>query len=167
MALYTARILAALSFYPILSGDDFPAHVRVADAIMVAVYMFTAGTSQPKKRGPKPDSRPALTRRQELNRQAQRTHRERKELYVKSLEDEVVRLKNVYGSAAANRSQAAAENKKLRAILAKHGLPRPPVVRPATGQQPPNHALQRSASQADNDHVMGEGKLQKKGADGD
>ncbi|RSM11191.1 hypothetical protein CEP52_003103 [Fusarium oligoseptatum] len=32
----------------------------------------------PKKRGPKPNSKPALTRRQELNRQAQRTHRERK-----------------------------------------------------------------------------------------
>lgn len=31
----------------------------------------TDGT-QPKKRGPKPDSKPALTRRQELNRQAQR-----------------------------------------------------------------------------------------------
>jgi hypothetical protein len=27
---------------------------------------------QPKRRGPKPDSKPALTRRQELNRQAQR-----------------------------------------------------------------------------------------------
>lgn len=26
----------------------------------------------PKRRGPKPDSKPALTRRQELNRQAQR-----------------------------------------------------------------------------------------------
>lgn len=36
----------------------------------------------PKRRGPKPDSKPALTRRQELNRQAQRTHRERKEKYV-------------------------------------------------------------------------------------
>lgn len=27
----------------------------------------------PKRRGPKPDSKPALTRRQELNRQAQRS----------------------------------------------------------------------------------------------
>lgn len=27
---------------------------------------------KPKRRGPKPDSKPALTRRQELNRQAQR-----------------------------------------------------------------------------------------------
>lgn len=32
-----------------------------------------ADGSQPKKRGPKPDSKPALTRRQELNRQAQRS----------------------------------------------------------------------------------------------
>ncbi|PLB38895.1 protein flbB [Aspergillus candidus] len=49
-----------------------------------------------KRRGPKPDSRPALTRRQELNRQAQRTHRERKEQYIRSLETEVSRLREAY-----------------------------------------------------------------------
>jgi hypothetical protein len=32
----------------------------------------TRDGQQPKRRGPKPDSKPALTRRQELNRQAQR-----------------------------------------------------------------------------------------------
>lgn len=37
---------------------------RVTDA--------SADGQQPKRRGPKPDSKPALTRRQELNRQAQR-----------------------------------------------------------------------------------------------
>jgi hypothetical protein len=31
-----------------------------------------ADGNPPKRRGPKPDSKPALTRRQELNRQAQR-----------------------------------------------------------------------------------------------
>ncbi|KAG9915010.1 hypothetical protein KCU98_g23089, partial [Aureobasidium melanogenum] len=53
----------------------------------------TKDGAAPKRRGPKPDSKPALTRRQELNRQAQRTHRERKEMYIKALEHEVLRLK--------------------------------------------------------------------------
>jgi hypothetical protein len=50
-----------------------------------------------KKRGPKPKNEPASTvdrpetllirqRRQQLNRIAQRAHRDRKELYIKSLE---------------------------------------------------------------------------------
>ena len=34
-------------------------------------YLLDGG-QVPKRRGPKPDSKPALTRRQELNRQAQR-----------------------------------------------------------------------------------------------
>jgi hypothetical protein len=33
---------------------------------------FPPDGQAPKRRGPKPDSKPALTRRQELNRQAQR-----------------------------------------------------------------------------------------------
>ncbi|EXJ88517.1 hypothetical protein A1O1_05447 [Capronia coronata CBS 617.96] len=49
-----------------------------------------------KRRGPKPDSKPAQTRRQELNRQAQRTHRERKENYIKALELELARLKETF-----------------------------------------------------------------------
>ncbi|KAJ4525979.1 hypothetical protein ABEF95_016646 [Exophiala dermatitidis] len=49
-----------------------------------------------KRRGPKPDSKPAQTRRQELNRQAQRTHRERKENYIKALELELSRLRETY-----------------------------------------------------------------------
>lgn len=65
-----------------------------------------------------------------------RTHRERKELYVKSLEDEVVRLKDVYGTAVVHREQAVTENKKLRAILAKHGIAGPPAIR-VTPTQPP------------------------------
>lgn len=34
--------------------------------------LYLVDGQPPKKRGPKPDSKPALTRRQELNRQAQR-----------------------------------------------------------------------------------------------
>ncbi|KAL3961663.1 hypothetical protein ACCO45_003186 [Purpureocillium lilacinum] len=79
----------------------------------------------PKRRGPKPDSKPALTRRQELNRQAQRTHRERKELYIKALEDEVLRLKELYSNVSQDKERLAEENRQLRGILAHNGIPFP------------------------------------------
>jgi hypothetical protein len=63
-----------------------------------------------------------LTRRQELNRQAQRTHRERKELYIKALEDEVLRLKEVFSNVSLDRERLADENKRLRDTLAQAGL---------------------------------------------
>ncbi|KAI9838634.1 MAG: hypothetical protein M1819_004948 [Sarea resinae] len=78
-----------------------------------------------KRRGPKPDSKPAATRRQELNRQAQRTHRERKELYIKALEQEVLRLKETFNQTARERDAAIEEARLLKAILAKHGIPFP------------------------------------------
>ncbi|KAI9171954.1 AP-1-like transcription factor 2 [Paramyrothecium foliicola] len=71
----------------------------------------------PKRRGPKPDSKPALTRRQELNRQAQR-----KELYIKALEDEVLRLKEVYSTVSQAQDQLAHENRLLREALKQHGI---------------------------------------------
>ncbi|GAB1311434.1 hypothetical protein MFIFM68171_01644 [Madurella fahalii] len=76
----------------------------------------------PKRRGPKPDSKPALTRRQELNRQAQRTHRERKELYIKALEDEVLRLKEVFSNISQDKERLAEENRQLRTLLNQSGL---------------------------------------------
>ncbi|KAI7773696.1 hypothetical protein LA080_010064 [Diaporthe eres] len=76
-----------------------------------------------KRRGPKPDSKPALTRRQELNRQAQRTHRERKELYIKALEDEVLRLKEVYSNVSQDKDRLAEENRSLKAMMQQNGLP--------------------------------------------
>lgn len=77
----------------------------------------------PKRRGPKPDSKPALTRRQELNRQAQRTHRERKELYIKALEQEVLRLKENFSMVSRDKNTLAEENRQLKALLAQHGIP--------------------------------------------
>ncbi|KAF7541572.1 hypothetical protein G7Z17_g11911 [Cylindrodendrum hubeiense] len=77
----------------------------------------------PKKRGPKPNSKPALTRRQELNRQAQRTHRERKELYIKALEDEVLRLKEIFSNVSLDRERLAEENRHLRDALVDNGIP--------------------------------------------
>ncbi|KAI9874830.1 MAG: hypothetical protein M1830_009235 [Pleopsidium flavum] len=76
----------------------------------------------PKRRGPKPDSKPALTRRQELNRQAQRTHRERKEVYVKALEAEVLRLKETFSNTVRERDVVAEENRKLKELLRMHGI---------------------------------------------
>ncbi|KAI9854185.1 MAG: hypothetical protein M1824_000564 [Vezdaea acicularis] len=77
----------------------------------------------PKRRGPKPDSKPALTRRQELNRQAQRTHRERKELYIKALEQEVRRLKETYMNVTHERDAVREENRRLKELLQQHGIP--------------------------------------------
>ncbi|KAF1986097.1 hypothetical protein K402DRAFT_412819 [Aulographum hederae CBS 113979] len=76
----------------------------------------------PKRRGPKPDAKPALTRRQELNRQAQRTHRERKEMYIKALEQEVLRLKETFATTARERDAIAEENRRLKELLAAHGI---------------------------------------------
>ncbi|KAF2146464.1 uncharacterized protein K452DRAFT_323648 [Aplosporella prunicola CBS 121167] len=76
----------------------------------------------PKRRGPKPDSKPALTRRQELNRQAQRTHRERKEMYIKALEQEVLRLKELYTTSTKERDAIVDENRRLKELLAMHGI---------------------------------------------
>ncbi|EGP91539.1 uncharacterized protein MYCGRDRAFT_66896 [Zymoseptoria tritici IPO323] len=75
-----------------------------------------------KRRGPKPDSKPALTRRQELNRQAQRTHRERKEMYIKALEQEVLRLKETFSQTTRERDTIAEENRRLKELLQQHGI---------------------------------------------
>lgn len=98
----------------------------------------TRDGNPPKKRGPKPNSKPALTRRQELNRQAQRTHRERKELYIKALEDEVLRLKEVFSNVSLDRERLADENKRLRDTLAQAGLQHssPHVAGSATSRGP-------------------------------
>ena len=57
-----------------------------------------------------------------------RTHRERKELYVKALEQEVLRLKDVYKKIMQERDAYAQENRKLRELLASYGIPVPPTI---------------------------------------
>jgi regulator of replication initiation timing len=74
------------------------------------------------RRGPKPDTKPPLTRKQELNRQAQRTHRERKERYVKTLEEEIDRLRNSFTAISKEREQILEENRRLRELLALHNI---------------------------------------------
>ncbi|AEO65485.1 uncharacterized protein THITE_2112534 [Thermothielavioides terrestris NRRL 8126] len=93
------------------------------DILRTLTEKRTTRDGQPqKRRGPKPDSKPALTRRQELNRQAQRTHRERKELYIRALEDEVLRLKEIFSHVSQDKERLAEENRQLKAILAQNGL---------------------------------------------
>ncbi|EXJ78140.1 hypothetical protein A1O3_09301 [Capronia epimyces CBS 606.96] len=86
-----------------------------------------------KRRGPKPDSKPAQTRRQELNRQAQRTHRERKENYIKALELELSRLRETFVHDQNTRHATIQQQKliiddqqreilALREILASRGI---------------------------------------------
>ncbi|KAL6720818.1 hypothetical protein ACLMJK_002743 [Lecanora helva] len=69
----------------------------------------------PKRRGPKPDSKPAQNRRQELNRAAQRTHRERKELYLKDLEMRLNQAQAAMEEITMQKDQAIEENKVLKA----------------------------------------------------
>ncbi|EGS23663.1 uncharacterized protein CTHT_0003600 [Thermochaetoides thermophila DSM 1495] len=82
----------------------------------------TRDGNPPKRRGPKPGSKPALTRRQELNRQAQRTHRERKEAYIKALEDEVLRLREIFSNIAREKERLVEENRRLKTLLAQVGI---------------------------------------------
>ncbi|KAK6342907.1 hypothetical protein TWF718_008288 [Orbilia javanica] len=87
----------------------------------------TTKDGQPaKRRGPKPDSKPAQTRRQELNRQAQRTHRERKEAYLRQLESEITRLREAFSIVTKEKSSLTNENAELKKYLALHGLSWPP-----------------------------------------
>ncbi|KAJ9637601.1 hypothetical protein H2204_004750 [Knufia peltigerae] len=94
---------------------------------------FSLDGQPAKRRGPKPDSKPAQTRRQELNRQAQRTHRERKENYIKALELELARLRETYlaeqnaREATLKQQQLVIENQRnenlaLREILMNRGI---------------------------------------------
>lgn len=51
-----------------------------------------------------------------------RTHRERKEVYVKALEAEVLRLKETYSTTVQERNAVAEENRKLKELLRLHGI---------------------------------------------
>jgi len=51
------------------------------------------------------------------------THRERKELYIKALEEEVLRLKENFSMVSKNKDSLAEENRQLKQLLAQHGIP--------------------------------------------
>lgn len=52
-----------------------------------------------------------------------RTHRERKELYIKALEQEVLRLKENFSTVSQDKESLAEENRQLKRLLAQHGIP--------------------------------------------
>jgi hypothetical protein len=52
-----------------------------------------------------------------------RTHRERKELYIKALEQEVLRLKETFSAVSRDKESLAEENRQLKQLLAQHGIP--------------------------------------------
>jgi len=75
-----------------------------------------------KRRGPKPDSKPAITRRQEMNRVAQRTHRERKENYMHDLEDAFLALRQRQVQLAEENKKLSDQNQYLKQRLAAHNI---------------------------------------------
>ena len=56
-----------------------------------------------------------------------RTHRERKELYIKALEDEVLRLKEIYSNVSQAKERLAEENRQLKSMMAQNGVPLGPL----------------------------------------
>ncbi|KAJ5085183.1 hypothetical protein N7532_009954 [Penicillium argentinense] len=109
----------------------------------------------PKRRGPKPDSKPALTRRQELNRQAQRTHRERKEQYMRALETEVSRLREAFTTTTSESNlqiqqqkemlqSVRTENDILKEILIAHGINYEPELEQRRAERGPTMGYQSS-----------------------
>jgi hypothetical protein len=52
-----------------------------------------------------------------------RTHRERKELYIKALEDEVLRLKEIFSNMSQDKEKLVDENKQLKHALVQNGIP--------------------------------------------
>lgn len=56
-----------------------------------------------------------------------RTHRERKELYITALEQEVLRLKENFSTVARDKEAMAEENRQLKHLLVQHGIPWPGV----------------------------------------
>jgi len=84
---------------------------------------FTKDGQPVKRRGPKPDSKPALTAKQAKNRQAQRTHRQRKENYTAALEQDIDRMRIAFTSAIEDKERIQEENRQMRALLAQPGIP--------------------------------------------
>ncbi|KAL8985773.1 MAG: hypothetical protein Q9177_004344 [Variospora cf. flavescens] len=77
----------------------------------------------PKKRGPKPDTKPAATKRQELNRLAQRTHRQRKDKYAKELEWRVIRARESFYQQIREKEKLKKENEEMAQLLHAAGIP--------------------------------------------
>ncbi|KAI4243761.1 MAG: hypothetical protein LQ352_006975 [Teloschistes flavicans] len=99
-------------------GDDEPEWLRGFEA-----SKKTKDGEPPKRRGPKPDSKPAATKRQEMNRLAQRTHRERKDQYAQELEWRVLRAKDAYVQLVREKEELKHENREMAQLLQANGIP--------------------------------------------
>ncbi|RPA81313.1 hypothetical protein BJ508DRAFT_414764 [Ascobolus immersus RN42] len=125
------------------SGTASPAKARSSIIDSSLAFLKIGGRTkdgQPqKKRGPKPDSRPAQNPRQARNRQAQRTHRERKERYVHNLEQEVVRLREAFTTTSREKSTIISENRRLRDILRANGITVDDLIRYASRPSSPEN----------------------------
>ncbi|KFZ22827.1 hypothetical protein V502_02692 [Pseudogymnoascus sp. VKM F-4520 (FW-2644)] len=71
------------------------------------------------------DKQATSHKRRELVRKAQRTHRERKEIYIKSLETEVLQLRTNEANLLQETSKLYAEIGQLRRLLTDLGVPLP------------------------------------------
>ena len=71
--------------------------------------------------------------RTKCTHQIYRTHRERKEMYIKALEQEVLRLKETFGTTSRERDQFAEENRRLKELLMAHGINFDSIASPAGG----------------------------------
>ncbi|KAL9597850.1 MAG: hypothetical protein Q9219_004871 [cf. Caloplaca sp. 3 TL-2023] len=96
----------------------------------------------PKRRGPKPDSKPAATKRQEMNRLAQRTHRERKDQYAHELELRVQQARDTYFEMVREQEQLKHENQEMAQLLRAHGIPYQSsyIRKPSISQQSSFHS---------------------------
>ncbi|KAL8714390.1 MAG: hypothetical protein Q9220_001723 [cf. Caloplaca sp. 1 TL-2023] len=100
------------------TGEEGPEWLRGFEA-----SKKTKDGEAPKRRGPKPDSKPAATKRQEMNRLAQRTHRERKDQYAQELEWRVLRAKDAYFAVVREKEGLQEENQEMAQLLRAHGIP--------------------------------------------
>ncbi|KFZ05951.1 hypothetical protein V501_07871 [Pseudogymnoascus sp. VKM F-4519 (FW-2642)] len=91
------------------------------------------------------DNQATSQKRREQVRKAQRTHRERKEIYIKSLETEVLQLRTNEANLLQETSKLYAEIGQLRRLLTDLGVPLPlAVLRPEvyeTTESPSNSVV--------------------------
>lgn len=67
-------------------------------------------------------------------------------MYIKALEQEVLRLKELYGSTTQDRDLVVIENQKLKEILAAHGIPYDSITSASGFQGAPPQSFNGSSS---------------------
>ncbi|MCJ1257682.1 hypothetical protein MMC24_005508 [Lignoscripta atroalba] len=95
-------------------------------------FLQPQSKSSPEK-NPKPaDGKPAPNKRREQVRTAQRTHRQRTQSYIKTLEQEVLRLRASESKLTQNQDHLQGQVDILRATLILHHIPLPAGVESST-----------------------------------